>query len=425
MWGHMVRRAGVGPEPCPIEELTEDILSARLTELQSPEIISRAKWMADQMTHENGIQGGLNHFLSSLPRDNMFCDVSLLLGETKLAKVLLKESGLKVSLEVASLLTLEKQGSRRLDRHPSRIIQGPLIELHNLFHHWKRSNRYGSFQMKTHAVMTYALGRVETLAQGCWAGWAGLFHSILRSPLQIFFKPDKFARSHGAFGCLWGLLVSAFFVIKYCFHGVLIFIDRIAVGISNGYFHTHYLYFCDPASYYRVHSVATNEVFSEVNALAAKGMTRSRKKELFRGLDMAITARRLWKQARPRYPEEHWHFQVAKASDLRKLVPCLRSTCNDSCSVTTDYSSLKLSAQEALLLAQGLDEMGECTTLNFSVFCAMLRQAIASRPTECSNVTPTKQELLTNTSRTRIPSLAEIFLTEDEEKQLYIKIKGT
>jgi UDP:flavonoid glycosyltransferase YjiC (YdhE family) len=424
MWGHMVKRAGVGPEPCPIGDLTEDILAAKLTELRSPEIISKAKWMAEQMAHEDGIQGGLNHFLSSLPRDNMFCDVSLLLGETKLAKVLLKESGLKVSLEVASLLTLEKQGSRTLDRDPSRILRGPLIELHNLFHHWKRSNRYGSFQMKTHAVMTYALGRVETLAQGCWSGWAGLFHNILRSPLQIFSKPDKFARSHGAFGCLWGLLVSAFFVIKYCLHGVLILIDRIVIGISNGYFHTHYLYFCDPASYYRVHSVATADVFAEVNALAAKGMTRSRKTELFLGLDMAITARRIWKQARPQYPEEHWHYKVAKAGDLKELVPCLQSTFKDNCSTIVDYSNLKLSVDETLLLAQGLEEMGEDTTLSFSMFCVMLRQTIASRPTECPNVPPSEHDLRTTRIQTRPPSLAEMFLTEDEDEQLSTKIKG-
>jgi hypothetical protein len=112
----MVRRAGVGQEPCPKGELTEAILAIKLTELQSPEVRSKAKWMAEQMAQVNGIRGGLNHFLSSLPRDNMFCDVSLLLGETKLAKVQLKESGLKVSLEVASLLTLEKRSSSRVGR---------------------------------------------------------------------------------------------------------------------------------------------------------------------------------------------------------------------------------------------------------------------------------------------------------------------
>jgi hypothetical protein len=46
-----------------------------------------------------------------------------------------------------------------------------------------------------------------------------------------------------------------------------------------------------------------------VKALAAKGVTRRRKEELFHGLDMVIDARRIWKQARPRHPEEHWHYR--------------------------------------------------------------------------------------------------------------------
>jgi hypothetical protein len=295
-----------------------------------------------------------------------------------------------------------------------------LIDLYNLFHHWKRSNRYGSFDLRAHAVMTYALGRVETLAQGCWAGVAGLFHNVLRSPLQIYAKPDKYARSHGAFGCLWGLLVSAFFVIKYCIHGVLVFIDRIVIGISNGCFHTHYLYFCDPASYYRVHSRASADIFAEVRALAAKGVTRSRKKELFHGLDMAITARRIWKQARPRYPKEHWHYQVVKAGDLKKLVHCLQDSYDES-NRSVDYPNLKLSAREVLLLAQGLEEMGEETTLSFSMFCAMLRQALASPPTGESNTLSSEPD-----SRVRFksqPSLAEIFLTDSEVGQLSVAIK--
>ena len=419
MWGEMVRRAGVGPAPCPIDDLTDDILVTRLTELQSPEIISKAKWMAKQMAKEDGIRGGVNHFLSSLPRDNMFCDVSLLLGETKLAKVYLKESGLKVSLEVASLLALKQRTSRNLNRRWYGIVKRPLIDLHNLFLHWKRSNRYGSFDLRAHAVMTYALGRVETLAQGCWAGIAGLFHNVLRSPLQIFAKPDKYARSHGAFGCLWGLLVSGFFVIKYCIHGVLVFIDRIVIGVSNGCFHTRYLYFCDPASYYRVHSVASADVFAEVHALAAKGMTRSRKNELFHGLDMAITALRIWKQARPRYPREHWHFQVVKAGDLRELVPCLQDSNNDY-NRSMYYPNFKLSTAEVLLLVQGLQEMGDETTLSFSMFCSMLRQTLARRFTEELNTLSSELD----SEVQRKPSMAEIFLTTYEVEQLSTTIKG-
>ena len=71
LWGAMVYRAGVGPEPCPIGDLTEEILTKKLIELRSPEIKSKAIWTAERMAEEDGIQGGLEHFLTSLPRDNM------------------------------------------------------------------------------------------------------------------------------------------------------------------------------------------------------------------------------------------------------------------------------------------------------------------------------------------------------------------
>lgn len=161
MWAAMVARAGVGPAPSPIEDLTVEVLAQKLIELQNPEIIANARQMAKKMALEDGIRGGLNHFLSSLPRDNMFCDVSLLLGEVHPAKVRLNGSGLKVSLEVASLLTLKVRVSDV--KRPGKLLNRPVKELWELFQHWKRSKRYGSSQMKPHAVTTYAIGRVENL----------------------------------------------------------------------------------------------------------------------------------------------------------------------------------------------------------------------------------------------------------------------
>ena len=183
MWAEMVRRAGVGPAPCPIQELTEKILAERLVEMQSPESKSKAMWMSREMSKEDGIQGGLDHFLSSLPSDNRFCDVGLLLGETQpasFARIRLMGSGLKVSLEVASLLTL-KTHAESLER-PGTILSAPFKELWDLKKHWQRSQRYGSYQMQSHAVMTYAIGRVETVRHGCLSGWLGeCFYGVLIS----------------------------------------------------------------------------------------------------------------------------------------------------------------------------------------------------------------------------------------------------
>jgi len=391
MWAAMVKRAGVGPESCPIEKLTEEKLVERLTEMHNPEIKSRAVWMAEQMAQEDGIQGGLDHFLSSLPRDNCFCDVSLLLGETHLARVRLRGSGLKVSMEAASLLTLKT-------RQETRGRSSPFTELKDLLKHWKRSRRYGSSQLQNHAVMNYSIGRVKHVGHGCFSGWAGFFYSLIRSPFQLYFKPDRYARSHGAFGCLYGLVVSPFFMIWLIFRGITILCDRIIVGICNGCCGTHLLYAIDRTSYYSVHSAA--DLSPELQALAAQGLSRTRKEELFRGLDMAIAAREVWRAAEPKYPEEHWHYRVVSAHELIPLIPRLKA------------SFLNLSDSEIKALSRRLGEM-EGATLSFSRFCALIRQdAIAKRP---RHLRPSRES---RRGAGREPSLAEIFLTEEEVERL-------
>lgn len=112
MWGFFVEEAGVGPKACPVNKLTKECLVEKLTALRSPDIQQKAQALAEKMNEEDGIQGGLIHFLDSLPRENMLCDVSLLLGEIKQARYELLgtrilQNGIKVSSEVAALLETE------------------------------------------------------------------------------------------------------------------------------------------------------------------------------------------------------------------------------------------------------------------------------------------------------------------------------
>jgi sterol 3beta-glucosyltransferase len=75
MWGAMVYRAGVGPPPCPVANLTADILGGNLKLLTSEETKKKADILAYQMSIEDGVLGGLDHFISDLPKDSMLCDV--------------------------------------------------------------------------------------------------------------------------------------------------------------------------------------------------------------------------------------------------------------------------------------------------------------------------------------------------------------
>lgn len=106
MWGWFVNLAGVGPKACPITKLTVEILAERLQELSSDTLRKCALELAGDMAKEDGIVGGRNHFIDSLLVDSMLCDVSLLLGETQMARFRLigtglRQHGIKVSSELA------------------------------------------------------------------------------------------------------------------------------------------------------------------------------------------------------------------------------------------------------------------------------------------------------------------------------------
>lgn len=158
------------------------------------------------------------------------------------------------------------------------------------------------------------------------------------------------------------------------------------------------LYCIDRMSYYRVHSVV--DLSPQLQTLAEQGLSRTRKKELFNGLDLAIAARVVWMSAGPQYPEESWHYKVADASGLIHVVPRLQK------------SRFKLTDAEVATLTRRLEEMGN-STLSFSRFCALLREdVLAKRPEDISTRSPRMGK-----QQKRL-SLAEVFLTEDEEEHL-------
>jgi hypothetical protein len=109
MWGFFVELAKVGPKAVPVNELTTELLTEKLKSLASAELATEAKELASKMALEDGVKGGFEHWSNSLQRDNMLCDVSLILGETRKARFELigaglRANGIKVCPEVAALL---------------------------------------------------------------------------------------------------------------------------------------------------------------------------------------------------------------------------------------------------------------------------------------------------------------------------------
>jgi len=150
--------------------------------------------------------------------------------------------------------------------------------------------------------------------------------------------------------------------------------------------------------------VADVALDTELHVLASKGLSKTRKKQLFRGLDMAISALHCFEAADPKYPKNVWHYRVAKATDLKRLVPSLQN------------SYLKLSKDESSSLVQMLGDMEDDETLSFSKFCVMLGEIIGSRQP------PLNSMHSFYSAKDRAPSLAEMFLTQEEAEHLSNKI---
>ena len=311
MWGYFVELAGVGPKACPVNKLTVDIMCQRLRELTDLKIQAAAQALAVEMNLEDGIMGGRDHFINCLGRDNMLCDVSLILGETRKARftlvgVGLQRQGLKVSSEVAALLEAENH----LDWQSLSARLCPTLN--------RLSDRYWyAAGMARHAVVTHDLtGHVKSCHHGLFAGIWGLVSGLFSSLFQLYFVSDRFARSAGSFGCVFGLILSLFYMLKEMIVAVLVFFDRILVGITNGWFKRDDDYIINPSWKATVHQ--TKLIESEVETYLIQGIPKARRKELLRALEMVVDARIVFEMARPQMPAEHRHYVVAKLADILK-----------------------------------------------------------------------------------------------------------
>jgi len=379
MWGAMVARAGVGPTPCPVGDLTDDLLAEKFKELTSPEIKAKAEQMADNMSKEDGIQGGLDHFLDDLPRDNMLCDVSLLLGEAKVAKydvwgwhkyrlLLTPENGIKISTEVRAVL--ESWGYGVEKDVPAMVY----------FKSWlSNTTQIGGLRFRRHGSTMYALGRVRDFKGGCLSSIYGCLRHVGLATIQIFYRPDSWARDYGLMGCLCGLVASPFYIIYEILRAFTVLLDRFFTGIANGCCHKNELKVIDNQREARVHETG-NTIPPEVDGILANGIPIQRKKEIYRAGEIAIVCKDFFLRSSPYYPDDgHWHYRVVSAD---KLLATLKR----------DKAKLKLNRPEFDALSELLTERAD-GPISFSMFLLLVHHAIETRPSPRTIGTSTRDRL--------------------------------
>ena len=160
--------------------------------------------LSEKMKLEDGVAGGLQHFIDYLPRDNFCCHVGLIMNEVRIARYRMGENEVKLGPDVAAMLVPQPLPQKPVSFREYVVGMASTIQ--------KMYQRRTKLRIVRHAVTSHALGNPRTVSWGFSAGLSGCLSYVCHSPWYMFTKPDKYARSHGAIGCLVGLALASPFV---------------------------------------------------------------------------------------------------------------------------------------------------------------------------------------------------------------------
>lgn len=144
------------------------------------------------------------------------------------------------------------------------------------------------------------------------------FFAGIDALLQIYILSDYHARVNGAFGCLFGLIVSAFAVVLQLLMILPLFLDRLILGITNGCFGKDYDYVLFVG--YKVHVYKTAYVEAEKASIATQGFSKARKTELLDALRYVVNARIVFQGASPHRGQRHENYLSVRLDRLLKML---------------------------------------------------------------------------------------------------------
>lgn len=144
------------------------------------------------------------------------------------------------------------------------------------------------------------------------------FFAGIDALLQIYVLADYHARLNGAFGCLFGLILSAFAVVWQILMIIPLFLDRLLLGITNGCFGKDFDYVLFVG--YKVHVYKTAYVEAEKTSIATKGFSKARKSELLGALRYVVNARIVFQGAHPHRGKRHENFLSVRLDRLLKML---------------------------------------------------------------------------------------------------------
>ena len=366
MWGAMVHRAGVGPKPCPVDDLTADILMAKIQELTSETTKSKTVELSENMGKENGVDAGLKHFNDSLPVDNMMCDVSLIMKESKLAKYHVYRDRISISYEVATEMAVQQLELPTTGG-------GLIINIRRLGKQFKQKwispldpDQRERFQQ--HGTTTYAIGVTsDNFVKGMIAACCEASKFALQGLFQCFLRPDKFARSNGCCGCLSGTLMCPIYTILYLLKSLMVCIDRSLVAFANGCFGKQWLYCFDSTVQAKAYKGPSTETVRY-----DEDMKDTRRADIQKARKIAESAMSIFNECGPKFADKEWHFREVSTETLKCAV------------MNKGRSKLGLRDEESKTLLDRFEkyhqnEQKTGDLMSFSRFCLFLGEAVNTR----------------------------------------------
>jgi sterol 3beta-glucosyltransferase len=196
-WGQAVVNAQVGVAPCPIGQLTTDVLSKAFVELANPELRTRAEALRDLLLLEDGAGEAVRSFYHHLPTQDMWCD----LDHQRIAMQWSVPDRIKLCDRCAFILKERPENKK------------------------KRFVRY-------HCV-DYSARGPGSLLTGVVTGAIVFAHELTGGLTGVLLQPAKGLINGGVVGAVKGAVVGVYYLIIRPVHGAVLFADRAVAGRKN------------------------------------------------------------------------------------------------------------------------------------------------------------------------------------------------
>ncbi|KAG3162422.1 Sterol 3-beta-glucosyltransferase [Phytophthora cactorum] len=196
-WGQAVVSARVGVAPCPITQLTTEILRKAFVDLANPELRERAEAMQHIMQQEDGAEEAVCSFYRHLATQDMWCD----LDHQRIASQWSVHDRIKLC-DRCAFVVRERQGKK----HQSLL-------------------RYNA--------VDYSARGPSSLLTGVATGVIVFAHELTGAFTGVLVQPAKGLIKGGIVGGIKGTVAGVYYLLVRPVHGALLLADHAATGQKN------------------------------------------------------------------------------------------------------------------------------------------------------------------------------------------------